>query len=920
MAEQKELRLVCLNARSAANKAEQLEAVIFSYDPHVIMITETWLHDDIQDSEVMPPNYRLIRRDRSSRGGGVAIAVKEDIVCRSMKSIENFESVWCQINFFGTWLTLGTVYRRPGSSPDDLKHILEYLLANTNKCSRIVIGGDFNAPDVSWSNEGVACPGTKLSEVLVDIAFSRCLRQSVEEPTRITDRSSNLLDLLFVSKHFDHCSVTVHEGISDHKLVFLKCNLDVGKKDSAQVKQYYDYERANDESVIDYLEEHLDGFEERTDVNEMWLKFKSITEYCLSNFIPKKTKTTKRHNPWITREILQAKRKLKRLRKRHSPAICEQNGKLKTLIKLAKEAYFTKSLPEFISSSPEKFWRYLTPSRTNISQLRINNNVVNDKAKMSSEFNHYFQSVFTIESSDRSSIPNDERSNVSDFVSEQGIVSLLLSINARKSPGPDAVPNEFLKRYAEWVAKYLTRIFFISLRDSVLPDDWLIARVVPVKKSGKSDSIDNYRPISLTCTSCKLLEHIVNKQLISFMEDKGILSPNQHGFRKGLSTTTQLIECYHEISGYVNNRLQVDAIFIDLSKAFDRVPHRKLIKVLIDYDVPPLIIRWISAYLNNRRQFVDVNGTFSELLEVYSGVPQGSVLGPLLFLIYINSLFSIGSTGRVKVRMFADDCIIYAPISSVNDQIEVNDILYRISSWCGEKNMIINTQKTQYMHLTNKKNILYFDYELDSVKLTKVDRYKYLGVIITSDLKWNEHVDYVAKKATKKLWYLRRKLLKTPPSVKLIAYKALVRPTLEYASEVWDPWQATLSNELEKVQSLAVRTIFSDFRTTTSVTELKKQAAMQPLKERRICQRMKLFFQIYNHLLQIDSSKYVTPKKHRSERLHHTKVLEPINARINIFKQSFFVQAIEFWNKLPGAVVALDSTADFEEALRVLFQ
>lgn len=900
------------------NKADQLEALIFTYDPHVIMISETWLHEGIQNSEVVPPNYRLIRKDRCSRGGGVAIAIKENFVYQLMERVGNTESVWCKLNFFGAWITLGTVYKKPGSSSEELTEIIDYLIANTNARTKLVIGGDFNAPNVSWSQDGVASLGTNVSESLLELAFSRGLRQVVTEPTRVTGTSCSLLDLLFVSNDFDDCNVFVHDGISDHKMVFFKCNMSVCHANPAQVKMYYDFERANDESVVDHLEQYFDGFDQMTDVNEMWLRFRSAVNHCIINFIPQKQKKIKRQNPWITREILHAKRKLKRLRKHHSHDVCEQAGNLKRKIKSAKETYFTKSLPEFLLSAPEKFWRYLSPVRSSITQLCINGDSVSDKAKIAIEFNRYFQSVFTRESSNHNTIPC--RDNVSSLISEQGILSLLRSLDAKKSPGPDALPNAFLKRYAEWVAKYLSCIFTRSIQDAVLPDDWLVARVVPVKKSGKGDSVENYRPISLTCASCKLLEHIVNKHLVSFLESKGTINPSQHGFRVGLSTVTQLIEFYHELSTYVNDRTQVDAVFIDLSKAFDRVPHRKLVKVLIDLEVPSYIISWINAYLTNRQQFVDVNGAFSGLLDVHSGVPQGSVLGPLLFLIYVNSLFSISTSGPIKIRMFADDCVIYTPVYSVEDQINLSSTLSGIASWCQDYNMMINVHKTQYMHVSTKKTVLTFNYVVCGFKLTNVESYKYLGVIIASDLKWSKHVEYIRKRATNKLWFLKRTLGGAPPSVRLLAYKTIIRPILEYASAVWDPWQCCLVKELEDVQSLAARVIFSDFRRTTSVTGLKTKANLQLLINRRACQRVKLFFQIYNNLLKIDGSKYLKPRTFHSQRLHHSKMVAPINARINAFKQSFFVRTIELWNKLPSEIVNLDSFSIFSNALDAVFE
>lgn len=216
------------------------------------------------------------------------------------------------------------------------------------------------------------------------------------------------------------------------------------------------------------------------------------------------------------------------------------------------------------------------------SQIIVNNETVSCPFRIADEFNKYFQSVFTL-SCDPSEDPAyvSYQSEMPELVlSESGILNLLLNINDKKASGPDDFPNAFLRRYAEWVSRYLFIIFQASLRQSELPADWLCGKIVPIHKSGNKMATENYRPISLTATCCKLLEHIISKHITHYLEENNLLYKHQHGFRQGLSTVTQLLECTHEFASVINERGQVDVICMDSFKAFDRVPHEKLLEKL----------------------------------------------------------------------------------------------------------------------------------------------------------------------------------------------------------------------------------------------------------------------------------------------------------------------------------------------------
>lgn len=228
----------------------------------------------------------------------------------------------------------------------------------------------------------------------------------------------------------------------------------------------------------------------------------------------------------------------------------------------------------------------------------------------------------------------------------------------------------------------------------------LMARVVPVFKSGDKLNVANYRPISITCTTCKILQHIISKQLVQYIEDNKLFYRNQHGFHKCLSTVTQLFETIHTFTSALNSRKQIDMFAIDLSKAFDTIYHAKLIRKMRELGVAVEIIKWVTAYLHNREQFVEISGARSHTLPVMSGVPQGSVLGPILFLLYINDIAKAVDSS-IEVRLFADDRVLFTCVKSTADRILLNDALCAVDEWCTKWDMKINLDKTTCVMVSN---------------------------------------------------------------------------------------------------------------------------------------------------------------------------------------------------------------------------
>ena len=332
------------------------------------------------------------------------------------------------------------------------------------------------------------------------------------------------------------------------------------------------------------------------------------------------------------------------------------------------------------------------------------------------------------------------------------VAGLLKQIDPFKAAGPDGIPSRLLKEVASELSPSITLLFNASLQQGNIPDDWKKALVTPLFKKGNCNNPVNYHPISLTSVCCKLLEHIIYSNIISHLNEHNILSDAQFGFRHRHSVELQLLRTVHDLAFNLNNKKQTDAILLDLSKVFDKVSHRLLKLKLNFYGIKHQTYQWISSFLSKRTQCVVCGGHISAPIDIISGVPQGTVLGPLLFLLYINDLPECITS---SCSLFADDCLLYRKIESAEDCRALQCDLSKIETWANKWLMTFNTTKYEVLQITLNSNPIQGSYYLYDHKLLCVAEAKYLGITLDSKLTFNKHIDVICKKANSVLSLLR---------------------------------------------------------------------------------------------------------------------------------------------------------------------
>ena len=477
----------------------------------------------------------------------------------------------------------------------------------------------------------------------------------------------------------------------------------------------------------------------------------------------------------------------------------------------------------------------------------------------------------------------------------------LKNLDPNKSGGPDNISSRFLKETAVQLASIYQHLFTLSYNSGVLPTSWRHALVCPIFKKGRKDLAENYRPVSLTSIPCKLFEHIIVSKTWEHLNRYNIITKNQHGFRSGLSCETQLVDALYDWTEALNRGSgQIDCIVLDFSKAFDVVPHERLLAKINSYGITGATSNWIRSFLSNRTQNVVINGKFSKASSVTSGVPQGTVLGPLLFLLYIND---IGTEIDSNIRLFADDSALYREIKSFNDVLSLQEDLFKLQEWASKWQMKFNIKKCKTLRISkrikNKINHIYVmkSATSDPIPLEEITSDRYLGVILDNKLSFNEHIKEITKKATNLLNLCRRNLKMCSPKAKEIAYKALVRPHLEYASSAWSPYTKRAIDDIEAVQRRAARFVLGDYNYgPNSHLSLKMSNILkwQSLHHRRASHDLALFYKIRSGICKNTFPDVVKSSPYRPNSYIHVQALHS-----EVYKNHFYLRSVRLWNLLP---------------------
>ena len=397
-----------------------------------------------------------------------------------------------------------------------------------------------------------------------------------------------------------------------------------------------------------------------------------------------------------------------------------------------------------------------------------------------------------------------------------------------------------------------------------------------------------------------------------------ILGEENHGFRAKHSTETQLIMTSHDMLKQRDQGKQLDVIILDYSKAFDTVPHKRLLHKLEHYGIKGCLLNWIEAFLVGRTQSVVVDGARSNEEPVVSGVPQGTVLGPLMFLLYINDMPSQVHAGT-RCRLFADDSLVYRVINSIDDQVLLQEDLRNLEKWASDWGMVFNPSKCYVMPISKGQNLRPYIYELCGVLLKPVEQEKYLGVVLNHRLCWSTHVSQISAKANQKLGFIKRNLRGSPQELKRLAYIAIVRSSMEYACTVWDPLYTQDRDRLERIQRRAARWIANTRDRRTSVTALLENLKLEPLEDRRRLSRLIFMYKILNgHVAvppdKVDIIHYIRPARGGSTK----QKIKTLACKSEEYRQSFIPRTLVQWNSLPDTIASAGSVNSFRARLSAM--
>jgi len=905
------LSLFHCNIRSIRNKLEYIRDNLTDFN--VLCFTETHLDHNILDSELHLSSVfdAPYRKDRTNHGGGILLYTNKDLYHTRIPDLEIYcnESIWIKIKVKSEVFLIGVFYSPRTADATffyNLNLNIEKALEHSNN---IIILGDLN--------ENLLNPNFNN---LRDILIVNSLQNVITTPTR----QQAILDPILIPTDMTYCNagvINIPDNISDHNATYLFLPFAYEILPSFK-RTIWIYKKAK----FDVLNEKISNFD--------WscLKVGSLNDACklftetFMNFVnacvPRKIIQVRQNDkPWydsIVRNFSRKRDRMKNIARKSGKTgdwekYKQLRNKVNNLKKQAKENFYTNlevNLTELQTNDKKGFWKIIrhfvkeqNSSSGNIPPLCLRQangqmEFYTSNDEKANCLNSYFSSISSVNDTNVI-LPNlvlktNEKLSDIQFTRKE-IEELIVNLDVKKACGPDLISHKMLKECVHTISEPLHILFTRSLHESYFPDSWKIAQVTPLFKKGDKSLPSNYRPISLLSCCGKLFERIVFKYTYNFLLDNNLIYKYQSGFLPNHSTVYQLIDIYHHVCQALDQNQFSCMIFCDISKAFDRVWHKGLLFKLKQNGIDGKLLNWLSSYLQNRKQKTVIQSSVSNLQSIHAGVPQGSVLGPLLFLIYVNditeSLLSL-------TRLYADDSSLYCASTSSQDLEGIlNHDLRQISIWAKQWLVNFNPSKTEAI-LFSLKNVQNFPRLLfDNTEIAFVESHKHLGVTLSSNGQWSTHIGNILSSAYK-IINIMRKLKFTLSRVALNQiYMSYVRPLLEYSSIVWDGCNKRDSEALEKIQHEAAR-IVTGLTRSVSLDNLYKECCWESLEERRKTQKLCFMYKVNNNLTPSYINDLIPPNVDEMSdyNLRNSQNISTPLTRTTQFQKSCIPSAIKLWN------------------------
>ena len=838
-----------LNISSLPYHFQELESLLasinFNFD--IIGITESRILTNKQlSTDINLKNYTIEQSPTLSNKGGALLYISDSLKYKPRTDLniskdKELESIFIEIlNAKENNVIVGCIYRHPSMdanefNTDFLSPLLQKLSYEKKK---IILLGDFNIDLLKHESISTVCD-------FLDQITTNLFKPCIDKPTRITSNSRTLIDNIFTNDiSRKTISGNITHSISDHLAQFMVTDTQLEKSYKNKITFQRDFSNFDQENfILDLLgiewDKHLET--DKNDVNLATNAFLHIVNTLLDRYAPlkklssNKIKQKLRQKPWITNGITKS---IKVRDKHHKKFIKAKNLESKTQHENQFKTYRNRIVQLARLSKTNYYKQYFLSNKKNLKnmwsgikdiiclkqknlgspQCILQNKImITEPTKIAEIFNKYFSSIaasieekiIPTEKSFKEYLTNpNQRSFFLKPSNEKEVDIILLSLSSNKSIGPASIPTKILKLISKIVAIPISTIVNISFSTGEFPTILKQASVSPIHKSGSKLDFSTYRPISLLSNISKIIEKLMCSRLVSFLEQHKCIYESQYGFRAKHSLNHALTQITEKIRLSMDNNSYTCGIFIDLQKAFDTVNHDILLKKLNHYGVRGTPNRWLHSYLSNRKQFVNINGNKSSMQNITHGVPQGSILGPLLFLIYINDLHA--AIEHSQVHLFADDTnLLYTNKSLKKLNMHINHDLKLLVVWLRANKISLNVKKTQLIIFRgkNKKINKHLNFRLSGQKLKQCESLKYLGITIDQHLTWKPHLRKLAEKLSRSIGMLSKIRHYVPFSTLHTLYYALFHSHLSFGSQLWGQNMNDQTTRICKLQNKALRTI-----------------------------------------------------------------------------------------------------------------